>query len=412
MFIKSVESRILTGIVMFVAIMILVGWVAINEEARMQAFVYQHTGRSIERGAELYASLCAECHGEQGYGALLRAPGLNNPHFFGYDPVGEQTAAIDNANRTLVRLSADSDDLLAELTNAASPPSDERQNQIQVEMEAIQAEIDNQKRIIDEAIAARQAILGSLDAAVTKGLFPLWDTITDSDRTAVNEIEFFFNNNGARLAQVGWAGDLRGYVVTTLIHGRPGSLNIWPNSNGGMVAWSQLAGGALRQDQIEDLATYILNWDKGNNWTLEDFLAVEQYGKPLSDGSIPGVPQPDPAGDNPDMILARWAEEGIEGSASNGAVLYDTKFGCTSCHRDGTSAPDTIGTWTRVLNERLTLPQFAGYTGERYLIESIVLPAAYVVDSYSAGVMPADFGTRQMTDQQLADVVAFIKTQE
>ena len=129
--IKSVESRILTGIVMFVAIMILVGWVAINEEARMQAFVYQHTGRSIERGAELYASLCAECHGEEGYGALLRAPGLNNPHFFGYDPVGEQTAAITNANRTLVRLSDDSNVLLAELTDAANPPSDERQVEIQ-----------------------------------------------------------------------------------------------------------------------------------------------------------------------------------------------------------------------------------------------------------------------------------------
>ena len=43
---------------MFVGMMILVGWVAINEEARMQSFVRQHTGRSIERGAELFASLC------------------------------------------------------------------------------------------------------------------------------------------------------------------------------------------------------------------------------------------------------------------------------------------------------------------------------------------------------------------
>lgn len=412
MFIKSIESRILTGIVMFVATMILFGWVAINEEARMQAFVLQHTGRAIERGAELYASLCAECHGEEGYGALNRAPGLNNPHLFGYDPVGEQTAAITNASRALVRLSDDSDDLVAELTDAVDPPSDERQNEIGTELEAIQAEIDNQRSIIAEAFAARQAILGSLNTAVTKGLFPLWDTIEDSDRTEFNEIEVFFNNNGTRLAQVGWAGDLRGYIITTLIHGRPGSLNVWPNSDGGMVAWSQLAGGSLRQDQIEDLAAYIMNWDQGSKWTTEDFLAVEQYGKPLSDGSIPGIPLPDPAGDNPERILARWAEEEIVGSAGNGAILYDTKFGCTSCHRDGASAPDTIGTWTRVLNERLTEPQFAGYSGERYLIESIVLPAAYIVDTYSSGVMPPDFGTRQMTDQQLADVVAFIKTQE
>ena len=35
---KSIDGKILSGIVMFVAIMILIGWVAINEEARMQSF--------------------------------------------------------------------------------------------------------------------------------------------------------------------------------------------------------------------------------------------------------------------------------------------------------------------------------------------------------------------------------------
>ena len=155
MFIKSIESRILTGILMFVATMILIGWVSINEEARMQAFVQQHTGRSIERGAELFASLCAECHGEEGYGAGNRAPGLNNPHFFGFDPVGEQTAIITNANRTLVRLGDNSDDLVAELTDAENPPSDERQDEISGELEAIQARIDEQKERISAAIAKR-----------------------------------------------------------------------------------------------------------------------------------------------------------------------------------------------------------------------------------------------------------------
>ena len=280
MFIKSIESRILTGILMFVATMILIGWVSINEEARMQAFVQQHTGRSIERGAELFASLCAECHGEEGYGAGNRAPGLNNPHFFAFDPVGEQTAIITNANRTLVRLGDNSDDLVAELTDAENPSSAERQDEINGELEAIQARIDEQKERISAAIAKRIEILGSLSVAVDKGLFPLWDTIEDSDRTAFNEIEVFFNNNGTRLAQVGWSGDLHGYVVTTLIHGRPGSVNVWPNSEG-MIAWSQTGGGPLRHDQIEDLAAYILNWNKGIAWTSEDFFAVKQYGKPL-----------------------------------------------------------------------------------------------------------------------------------
>ncbi|MDE2750349.1 MAG: c-type cytochrome [Chloroflexota bacterium] len=409
LFIRSIDGRILMGITMFVGMMIMVGWVAINEEARMQAFVEQHTGRAIERGAELYASLCSECHGEEGYGAGDRAPGLNNPHLFGYDPVGLQTAAIINANRALVRLNKDIDTLLAELTDADNPPSEERQNEILAALNDLEAQVDEQNVRIEAAVAERITVLESLDTAVDNGLFPLWDTVVDIEQTAANEVEIFFSNNGTRLAQVGWAGDLRGYIITTLIHGRPGSGNVWPNSEG-MAAWSQTAGGALRQDQIEDLAEYILNWDKGAGWAFEDYISVAQYGKPLADGSLPSEPPPPPAGDNVLGILARWEADEVAGSAVSGESLYDKEFGCTDCHRDGASAPDTIGTFTRVTSERLTLPQFAGYSFEQYVIESVVRPGDYVVDSYSSGLMPANFGAR-MTDQQLADIVAFLMTQ-
>ena len=408
--IRSIESRILTGITMFVGIMILVGWVAINEEARMQAFVRQHTGRSIDRGAELYASLCSECHGEEGHGAGDRAPGLNNPHLFGFDPVGEQTAAITTATRTLVRFTEDTDSLLAEFTDADNPPDAERQDEILAQLEELEAQISEQQTLIETAVAERAATLETLDTAVDNGLFPLWDSVVDIETTSDNEVEVFFNNNGTRLAQVGWAGDLQGYVVTTLIHGRPGSARVYPNSTG-MAAWSQTAGGPLRQDQIEDLAAYIINWDKGANWTTEDFLAVAQYGKPLADGSLPSEPPPPPAGDNVAGILARWAEMEIVGSPATGELLYDAEFGCTDCHTNGASAPDTVGTATRVRTERLTLPQFAGYTVEQYLVESITRPGDYVVDGYSSGLMPSNFGAR-MTDQQLADIVAFLLTQE
>ena len=410
LFIKSIEGRVLAGITMFVGMMILVGWVAINEEARMKAFVQQHTGRSVERGAELFASLCSECHGEEGFGAGDRAPGLNNPHLFGYDPVGLQTAAITNANRALVRLTTNTDKLLAEFTDAENPPAEARQNEILAEIAELEAQIEEQQASIETAVAERVEILASLDTAVDNGLFPLWESVVDIDTTGVNEVEFFFNENGTRLAQVGWAGDLHGYVVTTLIHGRPGSSRVYPNSTG-MAAWSQTAGGPLRQDQIEDLATYILNWDKGSNWTTEDFIAVQQYGKPLADGSLPTEPPPPPAGDDVLGILARWEANEIVGSPASGELLYDAEFGCTDCHRNGTSAPDTVGTFTRVSNERLTEAQFAGYTVEQYIVESITRSGDYVVDTYSSGLMPTNFGVR-MTDQQLADIVSFLLTQE
>ena len=408
---KSIDGTILSGIVMFVAIMILIGWVAINEEARMQSFVVQHTGRSIERGAELFASLCAECHGEEGFGQGDRAPGLNNPHLFGYDPVGEFTAAITNASRALVRFNDEMEALLSELTDSENPPSEERQSEIFARIDELEVMIEEQDAIVAESVAARAETLNQLSAAVENGLFPQWENVTDIEATtAINEVEVFFNTNGTRLAQVGWAGDLHGYIVTTLIHGRPGSDNVWLNSEG-MIAWSQTAGGPLRHDQIEDLAAYILNWDKGSAWTSEDFMAVQQYGKPWSDGSLPSEPPPPPVGDNPLRILETLQAEAIKGSAVSGESLYDAKFGCTDCHRNGASAPDTVGTWTRVLTERLSEPQFAGYSAEQYVVESIVNPGAYVVDGYNSGLMPADFGTR-MTSQQLADIIAFLKTQE
>lgn len=409
LFIKSIEGRVLAGITMFVGMMILVGWVAINEEARMQAFVRQHTGRSIERGAELYASLCSECHGEEGYGAGDRAPGLNNPHLFGFDPVGEQTAAVTSANRALVRLNKDANTLLAEFTDADNPPSEERGDEILAAIEELEAQIAEQELAIEAAVAERIEKLNSLDAAEENGLFPLWDTIVDIETTGDNEVEVYFNANGTRLAQVGWAGDLHGYVVTTLIHGRPGSANVYPNSTG-MAAWSQTAGGPLRQDQIEDLAAYILNFDKGENWTSEDFLAVQQYGKPLADGSLPSEPPPPPAGDNVLGILARWQAEEIVGSPASGEILYDAEFGCTDCHRNANSAPDTVGTFARIRDERLAMLQFDGYTVEQYLVESITRPGDYVVEGYSSGLMPVNFGAR-MTDQQLADIVSFLLTQ-
>ncbi len=409
--IRSIEGRILAGISMFVAIMILVGWVAINEEARMQAFVQQHTGRSIERGAELFASLCAECHGEEGLGSGDRAPALNSPHFFGFDPVAEQTSAITNANRSLVRLNQLSEALLAELTDSENPPAEERQDKIFDELEAIDQQMQEQETVIAEAVSARAGILESLEMAVERDLFPQWESVQDIETTSDNEVEIFFNSNGTRLAQVGWGGDLHGYVVTTLIHGRPGSLNVWPNSAGGMAAWSQTAGGPLREDQLEDIAAYILNWDKGGAWTQEDFIAVQQYGKPLADGSLPSEPPPPPVGDNVEGILQRWADEGIVGSAVSGADLYENEYKCSDCHRAGASAPDTIGTWTRIQTERLTQPRFAGYSGEMYLIESIVQPNAYLVDGYNSGVMPENFGIR-MENQRLADMIAFLMTQE
>ena len=72
--IESIEGRLMLGVTMFVAIMILIGWIMINEPARMASFEEQHIGRSIEQGAELFAANCSTCHGKGGFGIPGRAP--------------------------------------------------------------------------------------------------------------------------------------------------------------------------------------------------------------------------------------------------------------------------------------------------------------------------------------------------
>ncbi len=39
---------------------------------------------------------------------------------------------------------------------------------------------------------------------------------------------------------------------------------------------------------------------------------------------------------------------------------------------------------------RLKQPQFAGYTGEEYIADSIIHPSDYVVPNYADGLMPQE----------------------
>jgi mono/diheme cytochrome c family protein len=81
----SVESRVIAGILFFAGTLIILGWAAINEPARMEEFTERFDGRSVETGAILFENNCATCHGADGYGQAGRAPALNNPFLFGYD---------------------------------------------------------------------------------------------------------------------------------------------------------------------------------------------------------------------------------------------------------------------------------------------------------------------------------------
>ncbi|MBL8133082.1 MAG: c-type cytochrome [Anaerolineae bacterium] len=370
--VERIEHRIIVGTVSFLAIMVLVGWIAINEGGRMKSFEFQYEARAIERGAELFTANCTSCHGPDGRGLQGVAPALNSPLLFGYDYLPEYHRELNTLNLEVTGLEAE---------KRLPTTTPERITAIDARL----AEIDARKAAMETEIAGT---IAQMQAAIDKG----------------------YNPDGfSRLVNLGWQGSLNSFVYTTLVHGRPTSSSYWP---GAMVAWSQTAGGPLRADQIQDIAYYILNWDKGSEWTLEDLLAVNQFPKIPADPDLVMVGGGEPvigAATSPQDVLAGL--EGLTGDPQSGQTLYNGALACAGCHLNAAVAPLLEGTWTRVNEVRLADPALAGYTGEQYLAESIIHPNNYTATGYVSGLMPANFGDR-LTYQNLADIIAYLKSQD
>lgn len=399
MLIEKIENRILVGIIMFVGIMVLVGWVAINENARMQSFQRQYLARSIERGAVLFAANCSTCHGADGRGLVGRGPGLNSPHFFGHDFTASQRSQIAALQNQINALEQERLDLAAELANVTTARREEITARLAeigelVGSEGIPAQIAALNAEIDDIMAQLlPATLNAYPSAEQLEERPDWVT---------------------RLGQAGYSDTLESYIITTLVHGRSQTRFMWGEN--AMVAWAQEAGGPLRRDQIQDLTNFILNWDKGDDWTIEDALLVNQYALVPSVGGAGGE-RAAAAGTDVDAILAAWEEEGIVGDPERGKAIYDNRapsergelLGCAGCHTGASQGPATELTWSAFFNERINVPSLADYTFERYIVESIVRANDYIVPGWNAGVMPQNFGNR-MSIQDLADVTAYLAT--
>lgn len=100
-----------------------------------------------------------------------------------------------------------------------------------------------------------------------------------------------------------------------------------------------------------------------------------------------------------------------EGDAANGAILYeqgaDGANACRACHSltdERLVGPGFAGVYERAGS------RVAGQTAETYLQQSIVEPAAHLVDGY-ANIMPPDYG-ELFSAQELADLIAFLKSLE
>lgn len=109
-----------------------------------------------------------------------------------------------------------------------------------------------------------------------------------------------------------------------------------------------------------------------------------------------------------------------QGDATRGETLFNAPVagaaaapGCKSCHMADAGVnivgPSQVGMAT-LAAEGLNNPDYSGQAQsvEGYLWESVINPNVHLVEGY-AGVMYANYGEK-LTEQELADLVAFMKT--
>lgn len=132
--------------------------------------------------------------------------------------------------------------------------------------------------------------------------------------------------------------------------------------------------------------------------SLEDLIAAQSVGSDVE------AILPELEATFGDPLAGQLLYNGLE------PVLGGVTLGCAGCHENAAVAPLTAGTWTRINDVRLRQPEFREYGHRQYLVESIVQPMAYIAPDYAA-LMP-DFYGSQLSTQQLADLVAFLDSQD
>ena len=75
------QTQIVLGILFTLIAGTVLLFYALDEDERMAAYAQSQRAQAIEVGAELFGSICKDCHGPQGLGTAL-CPPLNDRNFF------------------------------------------------------------------------------------------------------------------------------------------------------------------------------------------------------------------------------------------------------------------------------------------------------------------------------------------
>lgn len=203
-----------------------------------------------------------------------------------------------------------------------------------------------------------------------------------------------------RIKDVGYAGSLESYVLLTVAAGRPSKTNTqWAQV---MPTWGNAYGGPLRQDQVQQVTDYVINYrDAALAQTAE-----EDPWQPFRD-----VTKPPEAQTIGDFVPAAPVE--VSTGPRTPAELWGAGIngmGCVGCHNlalDQTAdSRGPVGPNMKNLYERAgsVVP---GEDAQTYVHNSIVNPNAHLAEGYITGLMPQNFGER-MSEEEISSLVDWL----
>jgi mono/diheme cytochrome c family protein len=278
------QVKVTIGTIAFMLMMIIFGYAALREPARLERYTEAEVARSIETGAHLFNQNCANCHGENGLALECKDPST-----------GEEIGCIGLPLNNNMLLCGD-----------VSP----------------------------------------------------------------------------RMEALNWQGSKEAFIQSTIASGRPGTE---------MPTWSSEFGGAMRPDQVRNVANFVLNYE-----------TEELCSQPI--------------------ITYDWQEsvddflvEFPEGDAATGKELF-VSYGCSGCHGipdEGT--PASVGPDLTNIAEDGAL-RVEGQTAEQYVYESILNPSAFIAPECPNGActgppsaMPSTFAARMGANpQDMADIIEYL----
>jgi len=160
--------------------------------------------------------------------------------------------------------------------------------------------------------------------------------------------------DGSRLAAAGYAGTVDDFVRGTISAGRPVP-SAGTNYPQRMPTWGERFGGPLRDDQVDSLVAFVMNWED----------------RALAEGAAaPELPADQAVGLDITQTLPT-------GDAARGRTLAEGTLGCAACHTFGNA---DLGTKPADLEKNKSTTQLAPnlrFARERMEPETII---AWILD--------------------------------